>query len=322
MNNQFLKPSVIAATALGLLERDIVLPGLVWRDAVESFDGADDDTVSIRVPARTKAQRRRMRVEPRGKIVAKKLKETKVDVTLTEHVISAIDVTDEEMTLDITNFGAKILAPQTRAIAEDLENQIAETMAAAPYETELTLDVAHPEDTFVDARRALNVESVPVADRVAVVGADVEAAILKADGLTRVDKSGDNTALRNAEIGKLRQFPVYLSNAIDPGTAYLFHRTAYVFALRAPIVPDGAPFGQSQSYGDLAMTWVRDYDSDYMQDRSIVHTFSGTAFVPDPPRDKTPETTDPKKFVRAVKITMPDTVALPAPKPGRKKAAV
>ncbi|MGH8875790.1 MAG: P22 phage major capsid protein family protein [Stackebrandtia sp.] len=320
MANTFLKPEVIAATALGLLERDIVLPGLVWRDAVESFDGARDDTVSLRVPARTKAQRRRMRGEPRGKITAQKLKETKVDVTLSEHVISAIDVTDEEMTLDIEDFGSKVLAPQVRSVAEDLEDQIAECMAAAPYETELTLDVTHPEDTFVDARRALNVDNVPVADRVAVVGADIDTAILKADGLTRVDKSGDNSALRDAKIGRLREFPVYLSNAIQPHEAFLFHRTAFVFAMRAPIVPDGAPFGQSQSYGDFAMTWIRDYDSDYLQDRSIVHTFSGTAYVPDPPRDKTPETTDPKKFVRAVKITMPDTVALPVPKPGRKKA--
>ena len=301
MTNEFLKPEVIAATALGLLERDIVLPGLVWRDAADTWDGARDDTVSLRVPARTKARRRALREE--GRIVADKLRETKVDVSLKHQVYSAVNVTDAQLTLDITDFGASVLAPQVRAVAVDIEDQVAEAMTAAPYETTLTLDLRKPEDTFVDARRALNVENVPVGDRVAVVGADVEAVVLKSDGLTKVDQSGDNTALRDAMIGRLRSFPVYLSNAIDPGVAYVFHRTAFALALRAPIVPDGATFGQSQTYADLAMTWLRDYNADYLHDRSVVHSFTGVNHVTDPPKDD--PTADPTKFVRAVKIEMP-----------------
>ncbi|CAM3432157.1 P22 phage major capsid protein family protein [Stackebrandtia soli] len=306
MANEFLKPQVIAATALGLLERDIVLPGLVWRDAVADWTGNQGDTVSIRVPARTKARRRALRAEP-APIVADRLRETKVDVSLAQQVYSAVDVTDAELTLDITDFGAQVLAPQVRAIAEDIENQVAEAMSAAPYVTTLTLDVAKPDSTFVDARQALNAESVPVADRVAVVGTDVEAAILKADVLTNADQAGDNTALRDAEIGRLRGVPVVLSTAIDPGTAYVFHRTAFVLGLRAPVVPDGATFGQSQSYADLAMTWLRDYSSDYLRDRSVVHTFTGVNHVLDaPPNDPA---ADPSRFVRAVKITMPTAPA-------------
>lgn len=305
MANEFLKPTVIAATALGLLEREIVLPSLVWRDAADSWDGAKDDTVSLRVPARTKARRRGLREE--GRIVADKLRETKVDVSLRNQVYSAVDVTDAELTLDIANFGAQILAPQVRAVAEDVEDQVAETMAAAPYETTLTLDLRQPEDTFVDARRALNVENVPVGDRVAVLGADVEAVVLKSDGLTKVDQSGDNTALREAQIGRLRQFPIYLSNAIDPGVAYVFHRTAYALGMRAPVAPDGAAFGQSQTYAGLAMTWLRDYNSDYLQDRSVVHTFTGANHVLDRPADE-PQA-DPSRFVRGVKIEMPTSTA-------------
>ena len=43
------------------------------------------------------------------------LTETKVDVTLDTAVYSAVPVTDEELTLDITDFGAQILEPQVRA---------------------------------------------------------------------------------------------------------------------------------------------------------------------------------------------------------------
>jgi hypothetical protein len=52
--NTFLKPTVIARTALGLLERELVLPSLVWRDAVADFAGAQGDTVTIRVPRMTR----------------------------------------------------------------------------------------------------------------------------------------------------------------------------------------------------------------------------------------------------------------------------
>ena len=56
MANSFLKPEVIAATSLGLLQREVVLPRLVWNDAVSDFAGAKNDTVSIRVPARLEAR--------------------------------------------------------------------------------------------------------------------------------------------------------------------------------------------------------------------------------------------------------------------------
>lgn len=302
MEHDFLKPETIAATALGLLQRDIMLPELIWRDAAESWDGNRNDTVSIRVPARAKARRRRLRGN-NGPITTDPLRETKVDVSLREQVYHATDLTDAQLTLDIRQFGAQVLAPQVRSVAVDLEDQVAELMVHAPYETTLTLDLKSPDYTFVDARTALSAANVPIADRVAVLGSDVEAVVLKSDVLTKADEAGDSQALRDAHIGRLRGFPTYTTNAIPANEAYVFHRTAFTLGTRAPIVPDGAAFGQSQSYADLAMTWLRDYNSDYLQDRSVVHTFSGTNVVLDPPDDD--PLADPSTFVRAVKITMP-----------------
>lgn len=309
MANTFLKATRIAAAALGLLEREIVLPGLVWRDAGGDFAGAGGDTISIRVPARTTARTRALRgargaaSEGTGIITMDELTETKVDVTLDTDVYNAVPITDEELTLDITDFGTQILAPQVRAVAEGIENAVAAEMVGATYATTLTLDTTDPYKTAVDAGVALNKANVPRTERFLLVGADMEGVFLKSDHLSKVDQAGSDSALRQAQIGRLAGFGnVYASNAIPPNVGFAFHRTAYVLGMRAPAIPSGASFGASQTYAGLAMRWLRDYDFRNVQDRSLVDTYIGTNIVADGP-DGADVGTDPD-FVRAVKITM------------------
>lgn len=293
MANSFIKPTVVASTALGLLQREIILPSLVWRDAVQDFAGAYNDTVSIRVPATTSAKTRALRGTGTARdLTMSSLTETKVDVTLDTDVYNGIPVTDEELTLDVQNFGAQVLAPQIRAVGEELENQLAATMSGATYNTTVTFDDTAPYGSVVDARKALNDANVPFANRALVVGSGIEAAILKDSLFVQADQSGSTSALRDAQIGRIAGFDVYISNAIDENEAYAFHKTAYIMATRSPKVPDGAPFGSSQSFQGIALRWLRDYDFASTTDRSLVDTFCGFEIVK-----------DDSKFVRAVKLT-------------------
>lgn len=295
MANSYLKATRIAAASLGLLEREIILPRLVWRDAGGDFAGAFGDTISIRVPSRTTARTRTFRgarpsaSEGNGVIVMDELQETKVDLTLDTAPYSAVAVTDEELTLDITNFGEQVLRPQVRAVGEAVENSIAAEMVGATYPTDHNLTMPtgstdDPFDTIVDARVALNKANVPMSDRFLVVGADLEGVFLKSDHLNRVDASGTDSALRNATIGRLAGFEaVIVSNALPSDVGFAFHRTAYVLSMRAPVVPDGATYGASQSFEGLAMRWIRDYDFRNVQDRSLIDTYIGTNIVADGP---------------------------------------
>lgn len=290
MANVFLKPTKIASTALGLLEREIILPRLVWRDAGGDFAGAGGDTISIKVPAKAVARTRTLRgargasSEGTGIITMDELTETKVDVTLDEDIYHAVPITDEELTLDITDFGTQILAPQVRAVAEGVENKVAAEMTGATYVTDLAVETADPYETFVDARKALNDENVPMTERFAVVGSEIEALLLKSDHLSRVDGSGSDSALRDALVGRIAGFSqVYVSNALPEDVGFCFHRTAYVLALRAPQVPAGATFGQSQAFQDMALRWIRDYDFRNVQDRSLIDVYAGTNIVADGP---------------------------------------
>lgn len=288
MANSFIKATRIAAQSLGLLEREIILPALVWRNAGGDFAGAAGDTISIKVPARTQARTRTLRgartaaSEGDGIITMDDLTQTKVDVTLDTAVYNAIPITDEELTLDIVDFGAEVLEPQVRAVAEGIENAVAAEMTGATYATTVTLSTTDPYDSIVDARVALNKANVPMTERYLVVGADMEGIFLKSDELHQADKAGTDSALRQATIGSLAGFSqVVVSNALPANVGFAFHRSAYVLGMRAPAIPSGATFGASRAAFGLAMRWLRDYDFRNVQDRSLLDTYIGTNIVAD-----------------------------------------
>lgn len=283
MANEFLTAEKIAAAALGLLQREIILPRLVWNYAAADFRGAKDDTITLRVPAVLTARDYTLRYDRTNPIVIDDLTEVAVPVVLTSHPYSAVAITDEQLTLDIADFGLQVLQPQVRAVAEKLEDVIADEMAAAdvPAGSEIVLDADDPIGTALDARKVLNINNVPMAGRALVLGANMERVFLGAEGLIRVDASGSDSVLRDATIGRVAGFTVIASNAVDPDVGYAFHQSAVAFANVAPVVPDGATMGQSQTYQGLSMRWLRDYDPTHLQDRSVVSAFTGASSVTD-----------------------------------------
>jgi hypothetical protein len=301
-----LKAEQISATALGLLQREILLPNLVWRNAGGSFIGAKNDTISLRVPAlSTEARTMQLRASGNDRLrVLDDLAETKVDLTLTDDIYKGIALWDEVRTLDISNFGAQVLDPLVRSVAEGLENLVADTITGATYAAGHTIAAANsddPYDVLVDARTVLGKRHVPVGDRVLVVGADVENWILKSDHLNQFDQSGSSSALREATIGRLAGNDVIVSHALPADEAYLFHRTAFVLSTQAPIIPQGCSFGTTRTGYGFGFRFIMDYDPMYVQDRAFIDTFAGANVVTDD-LDNVPGGS--KGLVRAVKITV------------------
>jgi hypothetical protein len=110
-------------------------------------------------------------------------------------------------------------------------------MAAATPEVTVTLDEDDPYLGLVDARIALNLASVPASQRFLAVGANVEAAILKSDRLSKFDTSGSSEALREAIIGRIAGFTAVTAIGLDPDIAIAAHRTAFPLALVRPTCP-------------------------------------------------------------------------------------
>lgn len=323
MANAFLKPSVIAATAVGLLYRELVVAKTVWTDAIrpEEFTGALNDTVNMRIPARRAYRTRVLRA---GTAITNDVSnEFSVPVVLDTDVYNGAPITDEELTLDIVNFGLQVLQPQTRAVAEGVEDMIIDEIQGATYPAGMTINadatdmqVSSLTDwyfVFARAARLLDDQNVSKLDRYAIVANDVAEQIRRSDRFTRFDSQGQTAAdtVRTGAIGEIAGFQVIPTSGIESGQAFCYHRTAFVLATRAPKVPQGATFGQSQSLGDapgeigyvggIGARWLMDYDYTNTTDRSLVDTYVGTATVLDADTPSNPAST--KSLKRAVKIT-------------------
>ncbi|MEU7636558.1 P22 phage major capsid protein family protein [Streptomyces sp. NPDC039016] len=298
MANSFLKSEKIAAMALGLLEWEMILSRLVWTNGGFDFTGAKNDTVTIRIPATTTAREYEWRNDRSSDIVLDELAEDYTTVQLNKDIYSAIAVTDEELTLDIRDFGSQVLQPQVNAVAKAIDTGVASMIEGANYANTVTVDEADPWLGIVDARATLNKANVPTEGRTILMGADVETALLKSGRINDVSKSGSDSALRSATLGRLAGFDLVVSNAISPRAAYAFVPSAFVLATRAPAIPAGVTSGSSQSYNGLSMRWVRDYDAAKLRDRSILNVYAGYNVMTD-------KVGNAKKLVRAVRLDMP-----------------
>lgn len=280
MPNEFLNPEVIAAAIVGVLERESLLPGLVFQMASRDFLGAQGDTVTLRVPARLDARDYVFRNDRSQPIVVDDLQELAVPVALDHHPYSAVSLTDENLSLDIVAFNDQVVGPQVRAITRYCEQVVASAIEDAPHAWSVTGE-PDPFLAAAKARHALNAASVPLPGRVLLLGADTELAFLASPLFVRVDTSGGESALRDANIGRVAGFDTYVSQYIQPDLAFAFHESALALANVAPAVPDGVAFGSSQTYNGYATRWIRDYDAMFLRDRSVVSSFLGIASVND-----------------------------------------
>lgn len=263
----------ISRAAVGLLTRTLVLPMTVIRVPGEEFAGDNGDTITVRVPQPGVA----LVQEGRGEeITYQDIVEVPVDVTLT-HLYHAKRITDEELSLDVVDFGAQITSVQVAAVATGGEDELAAAMNALPADTAVTSDTI--EAKVLEAREALGEENVPTGDRWLAVSPAVATFMLKLDKFSRVDASGDDSALREAILGRIYGFTVVESNALESGSAVAYHRSGFVFANRTPVAPRGAADSATATEGGIGLRQIFQYDPDVLSDASVISTFAGSSLV-------------------------------------------
>lgn len=295
MAHVFEKPSLVVQTAVEILQRQRVLQALVTTDGLGDFGGSANDTINIRIPAIAGAHTRTLRDSNRN-LTTDDLVEYTIPVQLTDHVYSAIKLTDEQRTLDITDFARQVVMPQVSAMAYTLEDKVATLIDSPEYENVIEIDPTDTFPAFVDARRALNDANVPDVNRVMVVGSAVEASILKDQQFRYAEHAGDNSALRRAFLGEIAGMRAFRSNAIDPNAAYVWHPTAFVYVNRAPRASEGIVASASYSADNTALRWLADWAYSEIGLRSLVDTFCGYKVI----------TEADGSFVRGVKLSLPE----------------
>lgn len=311
MAHEILKPEKWASAALGLLEGEHVLAGLVSKDSGDAFVGAKGDSVNIKRPsllAGTVEALRAMDAPDYEGIKSESLKETSFAVKLDTHVYNAVDLTDAELSLDINQFGAQVLTPQVKSIATRVEYMLAQKfngLSATPA-TGATTDIVRR--TIVGMRKTLNKSDVPQSGRILVVGVDVEEHLLNDPLFIRADQSGSTSALASATLGNIAGFRVVVANILADDRMVAFHPSAYTLVTRAPQIPSGAVAGETTSYKGVALRSVKDYNSYTAKDRSFLSTFAGIGETVDPTITHTaagvPTASTSQSMLRAVAATV------------------
>jgi hypothetical protein len=279
-------PSYTAAQAVAvanvLTSDRLALARTMSRSFEADFGGGKGATINVKVPAVLMARRRDLHSTDPIVLDAIKQGDT-FPLSLTDMIYSAVRLDDADLTLDLQNFATQVLAPQTTAVAEDVERVALATIKSVAATDVLALGgytATKPEDLFTQARKSLRKIGLPTDGMYAAVGTGVYADLLDAGAFKDASAAGSNGALVNANVGRVRGFSVVETNALADDEIVFYNGNSFHLAVRAPIVPQGVAFGAAAATNGFAMRYIRDYDSQTLADRSVVSTFAGGGIVP------------------------------------------
>lgn len=265
----------ISATAIRLLVRELVLPRTVTPVPGEEFAGANGDTITVRVPQPRAARKQ----ETKGATITyDDTNEVPVNVTLS-HLYNAALISDEDMSLALTDFARQITLPQLESIAEGAEDEVATVMNDLAADSSVAADGSDIEEVTLAAREQLGRDKVPAAGRFAAVSPEIATFFLSLDKFSRVDASGDASALRDARIGRLYGFDFVESPGLEAGSAVFYHRSGFCFANRVPVRPRGATESATANHQGIGLRQIFQYETSKLSDASVVSTFAGAAAV-------------------------------------------
>jgi hypothetical protein len=267
MSNTLLTSDNIAAVAAKLVGSDLGLAGTIYRDLDNEFNPGGSNVVKIRVPGAVASQTRGIR-DTATPLVTDEITEQSIPVTLSQEIYDSILLSAGTLDLDLVDFSTQVLVPQTTAIVRHVERAVASAMTATPA-SDLAFTEASPALLFTLMRKQLRNNGVTADTPLrAVVGSDVYGALL------------DGPAGTWDADGKVRGFEVIESTRIASDEAIGYIRDAWALVVRAPQVPQGAPFGASVRTEDFALRHVRSFDGSVNADRSTVSAFVAVAALP------------------------------------------
>lgn len=285
MPNTFITPSVIASRGLATLYNNSILAGLVWRDFDAEFTGKVGDTITIRKPAVFEAD-----------LFDTTARTTDWQDATEDSVALVLDrirhvpflVTDEQMTLEISNFQEQLLDPAMQALVQGIDGDIAEGLVDAAEGAGGGGTIVQGSEPgnypFRKAREKLTRNKLPLMDRHAALSPEATTEVLGDELLVAVDKSGATDALREAIVGRVFGFETYETQVLgyganDAGQAdgVAWHRSAYVLAVRPLQKPRGvAQENYSvQNFKGLSLRVIYSYNPDAKQDQVTVDIMYG-----------------------------------------------
>jgi hypothetical protein len=277
MANAFITQQIgpVCNQALGILHWSVILPRLLYRDCAVDGNIATGDTVNIRKPASFTAKKF---VRATG-LEVQDVVESSVPVKLADIWDVSVSLTDEQVTMDLTSFGEQVTRPAMIALANEAEALAVATLKGTTTPVHDVIK-ATPVQSVIDAVAKLNQNQVAPTGRNLVVGTSLAALLKSSDNLLRVDASGTNDTLRNAQIGRLAGADVYENPHVAADEGYLFGTDAAVFVTRA-LSQMGTSQAATGTFEGVAMRTIIDHDINKKQMVASFDFLTGSARLDD-----------------------------------------
>ncbi|QTX04547.1 P22 phage major capsid protein family protein [Agromyces archimandritae] len=268
------------AVALELIHGSFQLASVAASYDENTFKAGIGRTAYLTVPAALVAHDRALG-DTDNALLIDAIAESRVPIELDREAVSAVALSDADLSLDLQDFTAQVLAPQVDAVVSRVEASLAAVLEDVDVEAPAAAyDPAKPVSLFTSGRRALRGRGIDVAggDLVALVGSNVVDDLLESDSLD-YSRTGDADALRSGSVGRLRGFNVVEASRIGADDVFFMTASSLYLAHRPPVVPLGASFGETVSAGS-SLRYLRDYDAVHRCDRSIIDSFYGVGVMP------------------------------------------
>ncbi|MEW2351442.1 P22 phage major capsid protein family protein [Streptomyces sp. NPDC006684] len=288
MANTFLTPDNIARRALATLYESTHMAQLVHRDYEADFAGRQGDTITVRKPAVFTATE----FNRTTGIVPQNATESGFPVVLNHLPDVSFTVTTEQLTLEIDDFGERLLDPAMEAMAQKIDRdilslrsditqtvgEVAENTGGENYNYPGGAYPWSDSRVLIEAGAKLDTKNVPAADRNVAVGPRTKARWMAEKIWRASDQRGSTVGLTEAQFGaNASGFTPYMSQniagpAADPETGepttevdVAFHRTAFALVTRTLEIPPGAQDAAIVPYKGFALRVVYDYDIKFKQ---------------------------------------------------------
>lgn len=278
-------PTQAARSTIAALRYLSVLPRTVRQDFSQEFIAGRGRTVDVKIDpvsagnARTYTDANRT---ARDAIVFDDLAETTVPVTMDTQVYKAVRLPDDFNTFTLESLEREVLRPQAISVADGIATPLLAKFNAVTTQATtgtdkvpaLLADGSNAMAVLIAMRAVMNKRNVPFTDRFLALTPAAESAFLSLPQFQKVNESGSDGVLREAELGRLMGFNILVDNGLTKSVAY--HRDAFALVTRPSRPPEGAAKSAVVAENGFALRWLQHYNPLQLEDQSVVDTFVGT----------------------------------------------
>ena len=219
MANAYVTMQTIADMTLPLLMDNIAFMPLITRGKYDgTFAKKAGDTIQVIRPARVEAVDGTVDIS--GSYAD--FGETAVLITLDKIATVPRKWTSKEATLNMDDLQRLVVQPAVNALAEQVNADLLNLYKKVPYFSGTSGTTPSTLADIANARKILQDNRAPSQDRAFVMDNTAEAKFLTLDSLVEVDKSGTNSALRDAALGRVMGMILMADNQVPTHTAGIY----------------------------------------------------------------------------------------------------